>query len=267
MGGVAAALISFADTSVLSRAYAAQAGRPVGSEPGDGRARRGQPRGGTVPGHSDQRQRLAHAGGRGRRREDAAGRGGRRAGRGLPPAAGAPDLLATLPKAALAAVVIASALALFEFRDLRRIHRIQRWEFWLSIACFVGVAVLGPIQGIALAIVIAVIEFLWDGWRPHSAVLGRVDGVKGYHDITPLSVGARRARAGAVPLGCAAVLRQRRVLPRPRARGGGRVADAGALAGGGRGAGDQRRRDRGRRRSRSWTRPCGRPASTSASPR
>ena len=30
----------------------------------------------------------------------------------------------------------------------------------------------------------AVIEFLWDGWRPHSAVLGRVDDIKGYHDIT-----------------------------------------------------------------------------------
>ena len=58
--------------------------------------------------------------------------------------------------------MIASALALFEIRDLRRIYRIQRWEFWLSIACLVGVAVLGPIQGIALAIVIAVIEFLWD---------------------------------------------------------------------------------------------------------
>ena len=25
---------------------------------------------------------------------------------------------------------------------------------------------------------------LWDGWRPHSAVLGRAEGVKGYHDIT-----------------------------------------------------------------------------------
>ncbi len=47
-----------------------------------------------------------------------------------------------------------------------------------------GVAVLGAIEGIALAIVMAVIEFLWDGWRPHFAVLGRVDGVKGYHDIT-----------------------------------------------------------------------------------
>jgi MFS superfamily sulfate permease-like transporter len=33
-------------------------------------------------------------------------------------------------------------------------------------------------------VVIAVLEFLWDGWRPHSAVLGRVDGVRGYHDIT-----------------------------------------------------------------------------------
>ena len=59
-----------------------------------------------------------------------------------------------------------------------------RWEFWLSIVCFIGVAVLGAIPGIGLAIVIAVIEFLWDGWRPHSAVLGRADDIKGYHDIT-----------------------------------------------------------------------------------
>jgi MFS superfamily sulfate permease-like transporter len=52
------------------------------------------------------------------------------------------------------------------------------------MGCFAGVAVLGAIPGIALAIVLAVIEFLWDGWRPHSAVLGRVDSVNGYHDIT-----------------------------------------------------------------------------------
>jgi MFS superfamily sulfate permease-like transporter len=96
----------------------------------------------------------------------------------------APDLLQNLPTSALAAVVIASAIGLFEFADLRRIYRIQRWEFWLSIVCTVGVAVLGAIPGIGLAIVIAVIEFLWDGWRPHSAILGRAEGVKGYHDIT-----------------------------------------------------------------------------------
>ena len=74
-----------------------------------------------------------------------------------------------------------SAIGLFEFDDLRRIFRIH--GFWLSIACFVGVAAWGAIPGIGLAIVIAVMEFLWDGWRPHYAVLGRVDGIRGYHDI------------------------------------------------------------------------------------
>ena len=89
-----------------------------------------------------------------------------------------------MPEAALAAVVIASAIGLIESTDLIRIFRIQRWEFWLSILCLVGVAVLGAIPGIGLAIGVAVIEFLWDGWRPYSAVLGRVEGVEGYHDIT-----------------------------------------------------------------------------------
>ena len=55
------------------------------------------------------------------------------------------------------------------------------------MVCFAGVALFGAIPGIGIAVIIAVIEFLWDGWRPHSAVLGRVDHVKGYHDITPLS--------------------------------------------------------------------------------
>jgi MFS superfamily sulfate permease-like transporter len=95
----------------------------------------------------------------------------------------APDLLKDLPSSALAAVVIAAALGLFEFADLRRILRIQAWEFWLSIACFVGVAVFGVVQGIGIAVVLAVVEFLWDGWRPHHAILGRAEGVRGYHDV------------------------------------------------------------------------------------
>jgi MFS superfamily sulfate permease-like transporter len=96
----------------------------------------------------------------------------------------APSILQSLPQTALAAIVIASAIGLIEVSDLRRIYRIQRWEFWLSMACFAGVAAFGAIPGIVLAIVIAVIEFLWDGWRPHSAVLGQVEQLKGYHDVT-----------------------------------------------------------------------------------
>lgn len=95
----------------------------------------------------------------------------------------APTLLVDLPLSALAAVVIASVIGLIEWRDLQRIRRIQAWEFWLAIGCTAGVVVLGAVQGIALAVVAAVIEFLWDGWRPHTAVLGKVEGIDGFHDI------------------------------------------------------------------------------------
>jgi MFS superfamily sulfate permease-like transporter len=96
----------------------------------------------------------------------------------------APNLLRHLPNAALAAVVIAAAIGLIEIGDLKRIYRIQRGEFWLTVLCFVGVAVFGAIPGIGLAIAVAIAEFLWDGWRPHSAVMGRARGVRGWHDIT-----------------------------------------------------------------------------------
>ena len=95
----------------------------------------------------------------------------------------APGLMRSLPTTALAAVVIASAVRMFHFSDLPRLYRIQRWEFWLSMAAFAGVAVIGPVPGMLIAIGIALAEYIWDGWRPHYAVLGRVDGIKGYHDI------------------------------------------------------------------------------------
>jgi high affinity sulfate transporter 1 len=95
----------------------------------------------------------------------------------------APQLLRNLPYAALAAVVISSAIGLFELNDLRRLYRIQRWEFWLSIAAFFGVASLGPVPGMMIAIGIALAEFIWSAWRPHFAILGEPDGVRGFHDL------------------------------------------------------------------------------------
>jgi high affinity sulfate transporter 1 len=95
----------------------------------------------------------------------------------------APRLLQNLPYTALAGVVIASALGLFEIGALGRLYRIQRWEFWLSLAAFLGVALLGPVQGMMIAIAMALAEFIWDGWRPHYAILGRAENVKGYHDL------------------------------------------------------------------------------------
>jgi len=183
IGGIAVALVSFADTSVLSRTYAARLRTTV--NPNQEMIALGIANllaaffQGFPISSSSSRTPVAEAAG---------------AKTQLTGVVGAmaialllmftPDLLRYLPHTALAAVVIAAAIGLIEVSDLRRIYRIQRWEFWLSMVCFLGVTVLGVIPGIALAIAIAVIEFLWDGWRPHSAVLGRVDRVKGYHDIT-----------------------------------------------------------------------------------
>jgi len=181
-GGVAIALISFADTSVLSRTYAARLRTPVDPNQelvglGLSNLATGFFQGFPIS-SSSSRTPVAEAAGS---RTQLTGVVGALAICAL--LLIAPNLLAEVPSAALAAVVIAAAIGLFEVEDLRRIYRIQRWEFWLSMACFAGVVVLGAIQGIALAIVIAVIEFLWDGWRPHSAVLGRAERVKGYHDL------------------------------------------------------------------------------------
>lgn len=96
----------------------------------------------------------------------------------------APKLLQNLPDAALGAIVISSCIAFVEVRGVLRLYEIRREEFVLSMVCFLGVALLGVIQGIFIAVGLALIAFIWRAWRPHDAVLGHVDGLKSYHDIS-----------------------------------------------------------------------------------
>ena len=95
----------------------------------------------------------------------------------------APTLLKSMPHAALSAVVICACLGQIQILQVVRLYQLRRSEFIFSIACFLGVIVLGVIQGIFIAVGLALIAFIWRAWRPHNAVLGRVDGLKGYHDI------------------------------------------------------------------------------------
>jgi high affinity sulfate transporter 1 len=183
IGGCTIALVSFADTSVLSRVYAARLGAQVDPNQemvglGAANLATGFFQGFPIS-SSSSRTPVAEAAGARTQLTSVVG--------ALAIAIlllVAPNLLQHLPTAALAAVVIAAAIGLIEVTHLKRIYRIQQWEFWLSMVCFIGVAVLGVIPGIGLAIAIAIAEFLWDGWRPYSAVLGRANGVEGYHDIT-----------------------------------------------------------------------------------
>lgn len=181
--GLAVAVVAFADTSVLSRTFAARTGTRVDPNQemiglGAANLAAGFFQGFPIS-SSSSRTPVAEAAGAKTQMTGVVG--------ALIVALviiAAPMLFKDLPYSALAAVVIAAAIGLFEFADLARIYRIQKWEFWLSIVCTAGVAVFGAITGIGLAVALAIVEFLWDGWRPHSAVLGKPDGVDGYHDIT-----------------------------------------------------------------------------------
>jgi len=95
----------------------------------------------------------------------------------------APGLMVHVPIAALGAVVVSVCYNLVEVKEVRRLYDLRRGEFFLSIVCFLGVALLGVVHGIFIAVGFALLAFIWRAWRPYYAVLGRVDGMKGYHDI------------------------------------------------------------------------------------
>ncbi|MGZ6312402.1 MAG: SulP family inorganic anion transporter [Candidatus Limnocylindrales bacterium] len=95
----------------------------------------------------------------------------------------APGLVQAMPQPVLAAVVIAASLSLFDLAELRRLRRIRSVEFVLAVACGLGVAFIGVLQGIVLAVVLSVIYIFQRAWSPYSAVLGRPPGIAGYHDV------------------------------------------------------------------------------------
>lgn len=95
----------------------------------------------------------------------------------------APGLLQNLPVTALAAVVVSAALRVLDFGAVRAFYKFRHSDFVLSLVALCGVLVFGALTGIALAVTLSLLDFVRRAWRPHDAILGRADGVKGYHDV------------------------------------------------------------------------------------
>ena len=95
-----------------------------------------------------------------------------------------PNLVQNLPQPALAALVIAAGLSLFDVAELRRLFVMRRSELALAVVCVLGVALVGVLAGIVIAVRLAILQFFARAWRPYSAELGRPAGVAGFHDLT-----------------------------------------------------------------------------------
>jgi high affinity sulfate transporter 1 len=92
-------------------------------------------------------------------------------------------LLADLPQTALAAVVIVAALSLMDLAVLRRYYRVRKSALTLSVVATAGVVLFGVLEGILIAIVLAILLFFRRSWWPHGAVLAQADGIDGWHSL------------------------------------------------------------------------------------
>ncbi len=89
-----------------------------------------------------------------------------------------------LPVAALGAVLIVAAIGLFDIGAVRKMWRVNRAECVLSLFTMVGVIWLDLLQGILLAVGSALLLLITRVSRPPDTVLGRVPGLRGWHDMT-----------------------------------------------------------------------------------
>jgi MFS superfamily sulfate permease-like transporter len=93
-----------------------------------------------------------------------------------------PGLLKNLPNPTLAAVVIAASLSLADIPGTVRLWHQRRVEFLLSLTAFLGVALLGVLEGIAVAVALSIFNVFRRAWWPYQATLGRLPDLRGYHD-------------------------------------------------------------------------------------
>ncbi len=102
-----------------------------------------------------------------------------------------PGLFRNLPQPILAAVVITASLSLADIPGTVRLWRQRKVECALSIAAFLGVALLGVLPGIAIAVGLSILNVFRRAWWPYQAVLGRVEGLEGYHDTRSYPAASR----------------------------------------------------------------------------
>ena len=184
------ALIAFADTAVLSRSFAARRGENVnGSQEmraiGMSNIASGLLGGFPVSASSSRTPVAEKAGAR----SQLTGVVG--AALVLAFMLFAPGLTDFLPSAAIAAVVIVAAAGLVDVTGFIALVRMNKVDATLSLAAFLGVLVVGVIEGIVVAIVLSLGAFVSQAWRPYRAELGRVRGRRGYHDLSRHPEGER----------------------------------------------------------------------------
>jgi MFS superfamily sulfate permease-like transporter len=121
--------------------------------------------------------------------------------------------LADLPQAALASVVITTALSLMDLGVLRRYAQVRTSALTVSLVAAVGVILLGVLQGIIVAIVLAILSFFRPNWWPYGTVFGEVPEMGGWYGTVKYPGAARLPGVVVFGLGSAALACQQWSVP------------------------------------------------------
>ena len=93
-------------------------------------------------------------------------------------------LFSQLPKAVLGAVIIdAVVFGMIDLGELRRLHRVTRFDFWVAIAAIVGVLSAGVLAGVVIGVVLSLIWLVYVATRPPMPLLGREPGTDVFRDL------------------------------------------------------------------------------------
>jgi SulP family sulfate permease len=90
--------------------------------------------------------------------------------------------LANLPNVVLAAIVLVAVKGLINIPELRRVWKLSRMEFWVAMAAFAGVLLLGILKGVLLAAIVSMLLLIRRVARPRVARLGRIPSTNRFSD-------------------------------------------------------------------------------------
>lgn len=92
-------------------------------------------------------------------------------------------LLKNLPTVILAAIVLVAIKGLVDIKELKRMYRVNRFDFMIAVTALVSVIIFGILQGVLIAALFSLTLIIRNVSGPHVAFLGRIPGTNRYTDI------------------------------------------------------------------------------------
>ncbi len=93
-------------------------------------------------------------------------------------------LFSQLPKAVLAAIIIdAVVFGMIDVRELRRLYRVKRFDFWIAVMTVIAVLSAGVLTGVIIGIALSLVWLVYVATSPGMPALGREQGTQVFRDV------------------------------------------------------------------------------------